>query len=284
MKWIAVKYLPLEQDLSQLTQFLKARGLHFRVSEEQGQQLLAVQDPQLVEPLANLVDEFLQGKIDLPEQQIFKPAQQASGISPFATPITLVLIALSIVGALLIETEVGQGFAIWFTFQGIDEQYRLLSLSDTLASGQLWRLLTPVFLHFGLFHVLFNSLWMWDFGRRLELGLGGRRYFYFFLISAIASNLAQYLWSGTAIFGGMSGVVYALVGFVWIRQRLAPHPLFAVPMSIIGFMLVWLVLCMTGIVDNFIDGSIANAAHAGGLVIGMLLGAISGLRVRSASY
>jgi len=284
VNWIAVKYLPLDQDLSQLTQFLKARGLHFRVSEEQGQQLLAVQDPQLVEPLASLVDEFLQGKIDLPEQPVYEPAPQATGISPFATPITLMLIALSVVGALLIETEIGQTFAIWFTFQGVDAQYRLLSLSDTLASGQLWRLLTPVFLHFGFFHLLFNSLWVWDFGRRLELGLGGRRYFYFFLISAVVSNLVQYLWSGAVIFGGMSGVVYALVGFVWIRQRLAPHPLFAVPMSIIGFMLAWLVLCMTGIVDNFIDGSVANAAHTGGLVIGMLLGAISGLRARSASY
>jgi GlpG protein len=283
VKWITVKYLPLDQDLSQLTQFLKARGLHFRVSEEQGQQVLAVQDPQLVEPLADLVDEFLQGKVDLPTIDAREPVQQARGISPLATPITLALIVLSIIGALLIETEAGQPFAIWFTFQGVDAQYRLLNLSDTLASGQVWRLLTPVFLHFGLFHVLFNSLWMWDFGRRLELGLGGRRYFYFFLISAVVSNFAQYLWSGAIIFGGMSGVVYALVGFVWIRQRLAPHPLFAVPMSIIGFMLAWLVLCMTGIVDNFIDGSIANAAHAGGLVIGMLLGALSGIRVRAAA-
>lgn len=84
------------------------------------------------------------------------------------------------------------------------------------------------------------------------------------------------------MFGGMSGVVYALVGFIWIRHKIAPHPLFAVAPGIIGFMLFWLVFCMTGIVDVFIDGSVANAAHLGGLISGMLLGAASGIHARQA--
>lgn len=279
MNWIVVKSLPLNQDLSQLLQHLTARGVVFRVSEKEGRQLLAVQDPQLVEPLAQLVDEFLQGNLDLPKAEL-KRESQPKGISPWATPVTLLLIVLSALGALMIETEAGQQWAVWFTFLALDDQYQFVSLTDTLVSGQLWRLLTPVFLHFGLFHILFNSLWMWDLGRRVELAQGKFQYIVFFVLTAIASNIVQYIWGGAGLFGGMSGVVYALVGFIWMRQRFAPHPLLAVHSSIIGFMLFWLVLCMTGIVDKFMDGSVANAAHLGGLLAGMILGVVSGLGKR----
>ena len=63
--WIAVKHLPLDQDLSELTRFLQRRGLNFRVSEESGRQVIAVQDPQLVEPLDQLIDDFLRGELPL---------------------------------------------------------------------------------------------------------------------------------------------------------------------------------------------------------------------------
>ena len=279
MNWIVVKYLPLEQDLTPLARFLSARGFIYRVSEEDGQQVLSVQDPQLVEPLTQLVEQFMRGEIDLPASAGGgSPREQ--GLSPFVTPVTLSLIMLSVIGALLIMTDYGQQFALLFTFQGVvDDQF--ISLRDSLAAGEYWRLLTPAFLHFSFFHVLFNCLWMWELGRRVELGLGKFAYLAFFIVTAVAANLAQYFWGGGGVFGGMSGVVYALVGFIWLRRQLTPNPLYALPLSIIGFMLVWLVLCMSGIVDKFIGGSIANAAHVGGLFAGMLLGAISGFYVRA---
>ncbi len=283
LNWIIVKHLPLDQDLSELIRFLHRRGLPFRVSEEDGQQVIAVQDPQLVEPVGQLVDGFLRGEVQLPtEDSATEYVEPQPGDIPFwMTPITLVLILFSGIGALLTHTETGQVWAMWFLLLDVAPDLRsFMSLGDTLVSGQFWRLITPVFLHFGLFHVLFNSLWMWDLGRRLELGLGKSRYFLFFVITAIVANLTQYFWEASPWFGGMSGVVYALVGFLWIRPRFAPHPLFALPASIIGFMLFWLVLCMTGIVDKFIDGSVANAAHLGGLIAGMLLGAVSGVVAR----
>lgn len=282
MTWITVKYLPLDQDLRQLTQFLSARGLAYRVSEENSQQVLSVEDPALVEPLTELVEQFLRGNLELPEH---KPQQQMRDptLPLSATPVTFGLILLSVLGALFGSTEEGQAWAVRFTFQAVDEQYRFVSLSDTLAAGEFWRLLTPAFLHFGFFHILFNSLWLWDLGRRLELSLGGIHYMLFFVITAVAANVAQYWWSGAALFGGMSGFVYALVGFIWLRQRLVPHPLLAVPPGIIGFMLFWLVLCMTGVVDYFIGGSIANAAHLGGLIAGIILGVVSGLNAKGAA-
>ena len=100
--------------------------------------------------------------------------------------------------------------------------------------------------------------------------MGRSHFITFFLITAVASNAAQYLWEPSPFFGGMSGVVYALVGFIAVRQRLVPHPLMAVSSALLGFMLLWLVLCMSGVVDYFMSGSVANAAHVGGLVAGAL--------------
>lgn len=272
MNWIVVTRLPLEKDLAPLSRFLRARGLEHRITEEREEQVIAVRDPSVVEPLARMIDEFLAGQIELPAGESASPV--SSGLSPWLTPVTLMLIGLSAIGYLLVRGE-----HVWlslFTFQGFG-RYDFEPLSEGIFAGQIWRLLTPAFLHFGFFHLLFNSLWMWDLGRRLELGLGWKHYLLFVLFSAVTANLAQYIWGGPALFGGMSGVVYALVGFIWLRQRFDSSSVFAVPKSIIGFMLVWLVLCMTGAVDYFIAGSVANAAHAGGLVAGMIWGAVSGI-------
>lgn len=292
MEWIVVRHVPLDRDLSELTRFLSARGLVLRVTEENDAQILSVQDPQAVEPLGQLVDEFLRGEIQFPPEnaadhqpnpnQEIHQDQHPPGIPLWMTPITLVLIIGSALGALLGSTEEGRVWALGFVFLGANQDFNdFLSLGETLASGEIWRLLTPAFLHFSFFHFLFNSFWLWDLGRRLELGLGKSRYGIFFVVTAVAANVTQYFWESSPWFGGMSGVVYALVGFLWIRQRLAPHPLFALPTSIIGFMLFWLVFCMTGIVDQFIAGSVANAAHVGGLIAGMVLGAFSGMLVRA---
>lgn len=271
MNWIAVKYFPLEQDLSVLSNHLRERGLQHRIAEENGQQCLAVLDASVVPALQEFLDQYAQGQVDLRSATTTPPTAVPDAptlIEQAAqAPVVICLIILSALGALLIETAAGNAWLHYFTFQDFVGA-RYIPLGESLGRGEIWRLLTPAFLHFGIFHVLFNSLWMWDLGRRLEFFLGRWHFLLFFAVTAVASNVAQYFWSGSANFGGMSGVVYALVGFIAVRQRLAPHPLVAVPTALIGFMLFWLVLCMTGAVDYFISGSVANAAHVGGLVAG----------------
>lgn len=276
MTWITVKRLPLDVDLSHLTRALNR--LEHRITEDRGEQVIEVRDPAVVDELSQLIDEYLAGTVRLPEDVPSPPATPM--LSPWQTPVTLLLIALSVVGCLLVETEIGHAFLPWFTFLGFGT-YEFKSLSEGILAGEIWRLVTPAFLHFGFFHLLFNSLWLWDLGRRLELGLGARHYLAFVLMTAVAANIAQFWWSGSALFGGMSGVVYALVGFVWMRQRFDSNPLFAVPRAIIAFMLFWLVLCMSGVVDYFIAGSIANAAHLGGLAAGMLWGVVTAPKGRA---
>ncbi len=107
------------------------------------------------------------------------------------------------------------------------------------------------------------------------------------LVAAVLSNLAQFLvnWDfknglhyANALSGGMSGVVYALLGYVWIRGRFDPSAGIRLPQSLVLFMLGWLVFCMTGIL-----GHIGNSAHAVGLVVGMGCGWIAAQRSKQPS-
>jgi len=94
------------------------------------------------------------------------------------------------------------------------------------------------------------------------------------LILALVSNCAQYLYAGPA-FGGMSGVVYGLFGYVWIRGLLDPAIGFTISRQNVLLMLVWFVFCLTGILP------VANACHAAGLISGALWGMLSAPIIRA---
>lgn len=138
-------------------------------------------------------------------------------------------------------------------------------LSD-IKKGQVWRLFTPMFLHFGVIHLAFNMMWLWQFGVVLEMRFRSMRFLALVLAVAAISNIAEGFWSGTN-FGGMSGVNYGLFGFILLRSKLHPTPEFAMNRQTIVLMLVWLVVCFTGAV-----GTIANAAHLMGFLSGAAIG------------
>ena len=214
-------------------------------------------------------------------------AEQVQGRSPLvglgfqqqllSIPVVGALLVLSILGTALVEW----GFPLihWLTFQDfivVGNIPRFDTAPNAMSNGEYWRLVTPIFLHFGLFHVIFNGLWTWELGRRVELLTGSFHTLISVLLMAVASNLGQYLWSGPSLFGGMSGVVYGLLGYVWIRNKVSPRPELAIPPGLLGFMLFWLLLGMSGIIELFMSSGIANAAHAVGLVTGMILGGWAG--------
>ena len=155
----------------------------------------------------------------------------------------------------------------WF----IEKFYFSRYISPTfveISDGQLWRLLTPIFLHFGIWHILFNMLWLYSLGNQLEQRDSSRYLLVFVVVSGILSNLAQYLIDGPG-FGGFSGVVYGLLGYVWMQVRFNPRRGYTIDNFTIIFMVCWLILGIVGMLGN-----VANSAHVFGLVTGLVWGLI----------
>jgi GlpG protein len=141
--------------------------------------------------------------------------------------------------------------------------------------GQVWRLFTPVLIHMTFAHILFNMLWLRDLGSMIEDRQGTAQFAALAIVLAGVSNFAQYVVSGPG-FGGMSGVVYGLLGYIWIRGKTDPGSgLFLHPSTVL-MMLAWFVLCYTPLLTQVV-GHVANTAHAAGLILGMAWGFLSGL-------
>ncbi|MCI5052844.1 MAG: rhomboid family intramembrane serine protease [Simkaniaceae bacterium] len=153
---------------------------------------------------------------------------------------------------------------------------------EQIAQGQLWRLITPVFLHAGVLHLLFNMMWLWLLGKQVEERAGVWRYLLLSLIIGVISNTAQYLMSGFS-FIGYSGIICGLAGYIWIRQKVAPwegYPLqkgtaFFLMIFVLGvaaMQVISFLLSYTGLVN--ITLPFANTAHVVGALVGMGLARI----------
>ena len=146
-----------------------------------------------------------------------------------------------------------------------------------LENNNWWRLITPIFIHFSLSHLAFNALWIFILGSKIEM-LDGRFLFISLVIfTGIASNYIQHLWNGVSLFGGLSGVVYGLFGYCYLIELDLKQERYGLPPAIYIFMLVWLILGFLGILELFGFGSIANHAHLGGLISGLIFGMLTKL-------
>ncbi|KUE78671.1 rhomboid family intramembrane serine protease GlpG [Aeromonas schubertii] len=128
---------------------------------------------------------------------------------------------------------------------------------------QAWRFFTPSLIHLSLLHLVFNLLWWWYLGGQIEQRIGSGKLLVLALASGALSNTAEFMASGP-YFGGLSGVVYALLGYGWLRGRLQPDCGIQMPQALMGFMLIWLALGFTGLL-----GPIGNLAHLAGLLVGL---------------
>lgn len=148
-----------------------------------------------------------------------------------------------------------------------------------IRSGQVWRLVTPVFLHGGILHLAFNMYWLYILGTPIEQRKGALRLALLMFVVALLSTLAQALaptnwgtFGGSPNVVGMSGVVYGLLGYLWIKGSSDPEDGLGVPQGILMFMLIWLFLGFAGILDLLLGAHVANLAHGIGMVVGMALG------------
>lgn len=131
--------------------------------------------------------------------------------------------------------------------------------------GEVWRLVTPIFIHMDPMHLIGNLMLGVLLGGMIERERGSWRLLIGVLLVAAASNLAQYAADGPR-FGGLSGVVYGMFGYVWLMGRLAPESGLQISRETSMIMVVWLVVCWFGVV-----GPVANMCHAVGLAMGLVL-------------
>jgi GlpG protein len=295
---ILLHSFPASTDLTVITQALWQHRVPHRVRFLKDQQQLWLQDSEQYSVAHALMLQALQGSDRKEEDhtRTISPGRINSSfmgsIAPSLahakawfrlSPITLMVFVTTVLVALFSQLGSHLETVAWFSFFPLvfDTQVYLITGFDHLWQ-QPWRLISPVLLHFGWLHIVFNLMWWLDLGRRIEQQ--SRLYLMMLLlITSLAGNVAQ-AWQEASLFGGLSGVIYGLLGYIWVIDRFN-KPRYHLPQSILIFMLLWLLLGMSGLFSVVGFGSIANMAHLGGLVAGVGWGFLHTLlwRIRSNS-
>ncbi len=151
--------------------------------------------------------------------------------------------------------------------------FQLAMWPPAVEAGELWRIVTAGFLHFGLVHLAVNMLSLWIIGRDLEVALGRVRYLAIYLLAGIGGSLAV-LWFGAqnSLLAGASGSVFGLLGALGVVLVVTRQPL----NGLIAVLVLNAVISLTP--------GISLLAHAGGLVTGVFvaLAVLPWNRIRSA--
>ena len=227
----------VEEDLLPLSAILQQRGVAHRIFEESGRQVLAVQRAAQADEVNSLYRAWRSGElsIELARREGRQPLLTSAGWRQ--VPVTAALILLSIGGFLLFYLSATRwlGYLTFTPFAVVDGRPVFSGMQ-----GQYWRLITPAFLHFGWLHIVFNSLWLWELGGKVERVMGHINMFLLFLVIALVSNVSQFVFGGAGLFGGMSGVVYGLLGFSWVAPLFQPAWRIQPSPALMLFMVGWL--------------------------------------------
>ncbi len=139
-------------------------------------------------------------------------------------------------------------------------------------SGQWWRLLTCVFVHIGIIHIALNMWCLWGLGRLAESIYDHWTYAGVYLITGVSASVGSLLWDPARLSAGASGAIFGIAGALISSLYLGE---FNIPKTSVSAMLQSVVR-FAGI--NLVFGAMAghtdNAAHVGGLVSGLILGAL----------
>jgi len=147
----------------------------------------------------------------------------------------------------------------------------------SIRRGEVWRLITPIFIHYGLMHIAFNAMMLFSFGSVIEDRRGTVFMLFLVVIVAVLSNAGQA--AGAMIrdmeqrFGGLSGVCYGLFGYILIKSRFDSRERYYLSPGTTFMALAWLVLCILREFPAFQEmlsalPSTANTIHVVGLLTG----------------
>lgn len=276
----------LELDLSEFSRWLLVQGVPHRIAEEDGRQVIFMPDDLYEHEIQQALEryiaepEFRSGINEQLSGVSFVPRKAQSDYprASFAqAPLIYVMMAACALVAYF--TNLGQGGALLramlivdpFMVEGAMDSLgqRAQALLMMLNAGHVWRLFSPDFLHFSAMHITFNMLMLWVLGGQLEIKRGSAALFVMVLVVSITSNIAQLLDTGY-LFGGMSGVVYGLVGYCWMWKRASAN--IFLPDVLFRFCIVWLLIGYTPLTEWLGLGRMANSAHLYGLISGLIWG------------
>lgn len=269
--------LPIEVNLFRFSQYMQSQGVAHRINEESGQQVIWVQGEQQAALIRQALEswsferEAAEGIASQRPSFRFSPLRLlAQLVLAFGrAPVSFVLISLCVLVAVI--SNLGQEpQRVAFLFYPVLDNAGLGPLLASIDSVPiLLRSFAPMLLHFGELHIVFNMLWLWYFGRQLESAHPRWMYIVLILFCSFTGNTAQYLYTGFNNFGGMSGVVYGLVGYTWLVHSFLPRSGLAINTRMFAVFVVALVA-----MELLASSWIASAAHAGGLLAGLAMGAV----------
>jgi len=200
------------------------------------------------------------------------------------------LMAACIVVFIALQTGMGDSLSQTLsinTYQTTGQGWEWTPGLPDIQGGEWWRLVTPIIMHLSWLHIIFNMMWINELGKNFEQKHGAFRLLVFVVLAGVFSNLFQYadfpfdevkgrdILGRGPTFGGMSGVVYALAGYCWMRGRLTPLAGIGLAPETMRFLMIWFAVCFLPFLP------IANGAHAGGLAIGLGIGWLAAQRADS---
>lgn len=307
--------------------FLLTKGIRAQAEQEEGLWEIWAKDEDQVELATEELNQFLAnpsaeqyrgaiqkaGELERERQRQRREIQKNivkvsdRGVGQQRSPLTTLLIVISAIVFLLTNfgepTNRSESTFRSLAFLGVQgpQTVKILEAADndldapsvrlaSIGKFEIWRLITPIFLHFGVFHILFNMIWLYQLGRVIEFRYGTFWYGLLVLAVAAGSNFAQGVVPGElggsvpfsngnfliAPFGGMSGVVYGLFGFIWMKSTYDRSSGFRIPGSTVIFLLGYLFFCMTPFSEQLLGTAVANWCHGIGLVVGMVAGLLPG--------
>tara|TARA_B100001964_G_scaffold245202_1_gene330675 strand:+ start:941 stop:1825 length:885 start_codon:yes stop_codon:yes gene_type:complete len=287
---IAALEIPSDIDLRLFSVFLQQAGVVHRITEEGVAQVVWINSEDDRLKVLHFYGQLSSGALVL-QDQVGARSSDMSVVSRLLAnvgrfPLTMLLLLVNVL-LFPVTYGVNQGdlsglFAqmTLLEFSVIGDKIYFSNLTHILESHQYWRLLTPMFIHFGWIHIVFNILWVWEIGRRIELISGSSVLLLVTIVSSLGANFLQYAMSGAGLFGGMSGVVFGYLGHSLVWDKLVPGRKMGLRSGIYIFMLVFLAIGFTGAFDLLGLGSLANGAHLGGLLGGILTGGVAGMLQR----
>lgn len=193
---------------------------------------------------------------------------EQSSLNPTSAPPQLPPVRCRIAWALIVSTSaawiLAGSFIKWGVPPGAEVGMKTLG-------GEWWRLLTAMFVHVSLVHLAVNLFFLWFFGKRMEAILGGRTFLFFYLCCGLAGNIVTLAILPEAASYGASGAVCGLAGGLLAAYGMKVKQPSLRQRWKLALLAVWIAWTIYG---GFSDPEINNAAHLGGLVAGLALGAV----------